>query len=144
MLLNQCINFLLNKTQNAVLIHFRKKLDEFNVTPVQYSVLKCLWQEDKLSPKQISQEICLDASTITGILDRLVNKNLVRRIPSVTDRRTLIIELTEEGRALQADIDRVIEEANCDVLADLTPEEQITLKGWLEHICETCYAIRED
>lgn len=144
MLLNQCINFLLNKTQNAVLIHFRKKLAEYNVTPVQYAVLKCLWQEDKLSPKQIAQEIALDASTITGILGRLENKNLIRRTPSNTDRRTLIIELTEEGRALQTDIDRVILEANRDVLAALSLEDQATLKGWLEQICETCYEIRED
>ena len=144
MLLNQCINFLLNKTQNAVLIHFRDKLDEYNVTPVQYSVLKCLWQEDKLSPKQISQEISLDASTITGILARLESKNLIHRTPSSTDRRTLIIELTDEGRALQTDIDRVILEANHDVLAAFTPEEQATLKGWLEKICETCHALREE
>ena len=91
MQLNQCINFLLNKTQNSVLIHFRSKLNEYNVTPVQYAVLKCLWDEDMLSPKQISQEISLDASTVTGILDRLENKNLIRRTPSSTDRRTLII-----------------------------------------------------
>ena len=144
MLLNQCINFLLNKTQNAVLIHFRDKLDQYNVTPVQYSVLKCLWQEDKLSPKQISQEIALDASTITGILGRLENKNLIHRTPSSTDRRTLIIELTDEGKALQADIDRVILEANHEVLAALSPEEQATLKIWLEKICETCHEIREE
>lgn len=144
MQLNQCINFLLNKTQNAVLIHFRSKLDEYNVTPVQYSVLKCLWDEDMRSPKQISQEISLDASTVTGILDRLENKNLVKRMPSITDRRTLIITLTEEGRALQADIDRVILEANHDVLADLSADEQSTLKSWLERICETCYNMRSE
>ena len=55
-----------------------------------------------------------------------------------------IIELTDEGRALQTDIDRVILEANHDVLAAFTPEEQATLKGWLEKICETCHALREE
>lgn len=144
MQLNQCINFLLNKTQNSVLIHFRSKLNEYNVTPVQYAVLKCLWDEDMLSPKQISQEISLDASTVTGILDRLENKNLIRRTPSSTDRRTLIIALTDKGRALQADIDRVILEANRDVLADLSSDEQEKLKAWLERICETCHNIRSE
>ena len=144
MLLNQCINFLLNKTQNAVLIHFRSKLDEFNVTPAQYSILKCLWEQDNLSPKQLSQVLALDASTITGILDRLENKDLIRRVPSPADRRTLMIQLTDAGKALQTDIDRVIVEANHEVLADLTPEEQTALKGWLERICETCHSIREE
>ena len=144
MQLNQCINFLLNKTQNAVLIHFRNKLDEFNVTPAQYAVLKCLWSEDHISPKQISQEIWLDASTITGILDRLESKGLVKRMPSNTDRRTLIIALTDEGHALQADIDRIILEANHDVLKDLSPDEQTQLKSYLERVCETCHNIKGD
>ncbi len=142
MQLNQCINFLLNKTQNAVLIHFRSKLDEYNVTPVQYAVLKCLWDEDRLTPKQIAQDIALDASTITGILGRLENKGLIERTPSNTDRRTLIVALTDSGRALQDDIDRVILEANREVLADLSEEEQTLLKSYLERVCDTCRDIR--
>ncbi|MBQ4061560.1 MAG: MarR family transcriptional regulator [Christensenellaceae bacterium] len=142
MQLNQCINFLLNKTQNAVLIHFRGKLEQFNVTPVQYAVLRCLWDEDMLSPKQIAQEISLDASTITGILSRLENKNLICRKPCSTDRRTLIVELTDEGKALEEGINRIILEANHEVLADLSEEEQALLKNCLERVCTTCHNMR--
>lgn len=144
MQLNQCINYLLNKAQNAVLIHFRSKLNEYNVTPVQYAVLKCLWDEDLLTPKQIAQVIALDASTITGILGRLENKGLIERTHSNIDRRTLLVTLTDSGRALRDDIDRVILEANREVLAGLSDEEQTLLKSYLERVCDTCRDIRDE
>lgn len=140
--LNQCINFLLSKTQNSVLIHFRAKLEKFNVTPVQYSVLKCLWTESDQTPKQLAQETFLDASTITGILDRLENKALIKRVPHPCDHRTTIIELTEEGKALEIGITQAIEDANNEVLADLTLEQQRQLKDALEIVYQRCFELR--
>lgn len=44
--LSSCINFILYCTQNAVLNYFRERLSQYDVTPIQYSVLKCLSTED--------------------------------------------------------------------------------------------------
>ncbi len=142
MQLDHCINFMLNKTQNAVLIHFRDRLAEYQVTPVQYAALKCLWTEDNKTPKQIANEIMLDASTITGILDRLESKDLVVRTPSVSDRRTLIISLTDAGKALQTDIDRIILESNHEVLRSLSEEEQASFRDYLDRVFKTCQTLR--
>ena len=39
MQLNECINFMLTNVQNAVFLCFKKQLQQFNVTPIQYALL---------------------------------------------------------------------------------------------------------
>ncbi|BBP89614.1 hypothetical protein BsIDN1_32320 [Bacillus safensis] len=46
-------------------------LEECDLTPAQYGVLNCLWREGQLSPKQIGELVYLEASTVSGILDKM-------------------------------------------------------------------------
>jgi DNA-binding MarR family transcriptional regulator len=127
-----CINFLVSCAQSSVQQAFRRKLNAFDLTPGQYMILCCLWESSEpLSPTQISQAVHLDTSTITGVLDRLTYKNLLERVPSPADRRTLLINLTDAGRLLQTDVSRVINEANEEVLKDFTDSERELLLSYL-------------
>ena len=49
--LNQCINYLLTTSQHRVFQEVSKRLEPFDVTPVQYGVLYCLWKGDKTNLK---------------------------------------------------------------------------------------------
>ena len=62
--LYDCINFILNRVQNSVNSHFKAKLQPFGVTPIQYSLLKCLWTQDMQMPSQLAQTLQVDASKI--------------------------------------------------------------------------------
>ena len=132
--MNECINFLLTKAQHTVFQYLKAELAQFDVTPVQYGILKCLWDNDSQTPKQISTVLSLDGSTITGILDRMVNKELVVRIASMEDRRTIKIELTNQGLLLREPIEKIIVEVNKKVLIKFTSEEQNQLKRFLKEI----------
>lgn len=132
--LNECINFLLTKAQHTVFQYLKANLAQFDVTPVQYGILKCLWDEDGQTPKQIARTLSLDGSTITGILDRMENKNLVRRTPDPEDRRTLKVVITNQGLELRKCIEEVIEEVNKRILEMFTFEEQEQLKKFLGQI----------
>jgi DNA-binding MarR family transcriptional regulator len=132
--LNECINFLLTKAQHTVFQYLKTNLAQFDVTPVQHGILKCLWDEDGQTPKQIARTLSLDGSTITGILDRMENKNLVRRTPDPDDRRTLKVVITNQGLELRECIEEVIEEVNKRILEIFTFEEQEQLKKFLEQI----------
>ncbi len=46
--------------------------------------------------------MCCDASNVTGLVDRLESKGLVRRVASEDDRRVKVIELTAKGARLRA------------------------------------------
>ena len=78
--LNQCINYLLTTSQHRVFQEVSKRLENYDVTPVQYGVLYCLWKGDKTTPKEIASELKLENSTISGILDRMEKKNLLKRL----------------------------------------------------------------
>ena len=131
-----CINFVLNSTQNAVHSYFRDKLQPFGVTPIQYSLLKCLWEEDTQTPTQLAQTLQVDSSTVTGLLERLERKQLIVRRYSREDRRSVFVCLEEEGRKLQAGIEEAIREANVAVTAGMTEEEVRRLKDQCELIKE--------
>ena len=136
MQLNECINFMLTNVQNAVFLCFKKQLQQYNVTPIQYALLKCLWDEDEQAPSQLAQRLYLDSSTVTGIMSRLEEKALIVREYSKTDRRRIIVCLTDAGRALQKPIEALIEETNRLVTQGLSAQEQRQLREQLLHIAD--------
>ncbi|AFQ43762.1 MarR family winged helix-turn-helix transcriptional regulator [Desulfosporosinus meridiei] len=132
--MTECINFLLTQAQQKVFKCLKSELEPFNVTPVQYGVLQCLWDKGSQTPKQIGSVLGLDSSTITGILDRLENKALIMRNTCKGDRRTINVDFTEEGLKLRDPIGKIIEEVNKEVLKQFSLEEQNQLKKFLERI----------
>lgn len=132
--LEQCVNFVLTKAQNAVQQLFKAELAPYGVTPGQYAVLKCLWDENGQTAKQLSERLCLDGSTVTGILDRMENKSLIVRQPDSKDRRAVRVMLTEHGKALQEPVNATIEQANKKALQKLNPQESVLLKKLLEEL----------
>ena len=126
--LNQCINYLLTTSQHRVFQEVSKRLEIFDVTPIQYGVLYCLWKGDNTTPKEIASELKLENSTISGILDRMEKKDLLKRQVSTEDRRYIEVVLTEKGAALEEPVLETIDTANADILADIPEEEQQILK----------------
>lgn len=132
--MTECINFLLTQAQQKVFKYLKSELEPFNITPVQYGVLQCLWDDGSQTPKQIGNVLSLDGSTITGILDRLENKALLMRNTGKEDRRTIKVELTEKGSKLREPIGKIIEEVNEKVLKQFSSEEKNQLKKILKRI----------
>ena len=129
--ISDCINFILSNTQNAVFSYFKKRLQEFDVTPSQYSLLSCLRSQDHQTPSQLAQAMKLDTSSITGILSRMEKKDLIGRSESQEDRRSVSIYLLPEGRALLEQVDQVIEEANAKITRGLDSTHYEQLRSYL-------------
>lgn len=132
--LEQCINFILTKTQQKVHRLFKAELAAYGVTPGQYAVLKCLGDNNGLTAKQIAERLALDGSTITGLLDRLEQKALIAKHVDPHDRRALQVLLTEQGRALAEPLNCCIQKCNQKVSEVLSPEQWAGLKQVLEQI----------
>ena len=134
--LTQCINYLLTTAQHSVFQYLNGKLSEYDVTPSQYGVLSCLWQREFATPKQISEILCLETSTISGVLGRMQKKGLIDRVINRDDRREVRVVPTEKGKALQEPISKIIDEVNEEVLKCFTEEEVALLKNQLRIIAE--------
>lgn len=132
--LNECINFQLNSAQGAVFNYFKGKLSPHDVTPIQYALLKCLWTEDLQTPTQLAQTLHLDTSSITGILARLEKKELIERVYSLQDRRSIQVHLLENGAALQKPIEDTILEANQAITTGIDPEDYKLFRSLLKVI----------
>jgi DNA-binding MarR family transcriptional regulator len=86
-----------------------KKLDQMKrqttridgLTPSQFAVLSMLWEKDGLPFKDLATANWCTRPTMTGIVDILEKKGLVIRRPNPNDRRSLLVCLTDNGRALQ-------------------------------------------
>ncbi len=82
-------------------LHSKKLIREVGLTTPQILVLQAANRLQKVTIRKISDEISLSQATVTTILNRLEQKELVCRVRSQTDKRAVHVELTEEGlRAL--------------------------------------------
>lgn len=73
------------------------------LTSAQYNVLNILAESSApggLSQRELSDELVVDRSNVTGLLDRMAKAGWVRRDDDPADRRIYRVHLTPEGRRL--------------------------------------------
>src|ERR1035437_8127350 len=70
------------------------------LTPSQFDIVATLGNTDGMSCKELGEKTLITKGTLTGVLDRLEAKSLVRRIASPSDGRSPTIQLTRKGETL--------------------------------------------
>ena len=76
-------------------------LTELGLTYTQYITMLVLWEQRKISAKELGTKLYLDSGTLTPVLKSLEKKGLIGRHRSEEDERVLMVELTAEGLALK-------------------------------------------
>lgn len=74
------------------------------LTPSQFDIVATLGNTEGMSFKELGEKTLITKGTLTGVVDRLEAKSLVRRIASPSDGRSQIVQLTRKGEALFARI----------------------------------------
>lgn len=82
-------------------------LAELGITYTQYLVLLVLWKENKLTVNEIGNNLFLESNTLTPLLKRLEQKELLTRVRSQEDERKVLISLTEKGQALRQEAAKI-------------------------------------
>ena len=96
----------------------------FGITGPQSLVLKTLLESvESLSSVTLSRQMNVTPSNTTGIIDRLEEKGLVKRIRKQEDRRTISIGLTDKGFEFGQQLPDLIEEKLLKGLANLNSTE---------------------
>ncbi len=113
--------------------HYTKELNKiYNVSAAQINCLLALHENGPLPPSQIAKHVMVNSSTITGIIDRLEKKDLVKRLRISKDRRVITVELTKNGKILAENAPPPIQQKIIDGLNQLSPSEieqtSLTLK----------------
>lgn len=95
----------------------------YDLTPVQYAALNEIETRPGIDQATLAGLIAYDRTTITGVIDRLADKGLVRRIANEKDRRVRELQITADGRRVLAEITPAVDAAQRTMLRGLTTKE---------------------
>jgi MarR family transcriptional regulator, temperature-dependent positive regulator of motility len=116
---------LARRFQQIAVAVFLNEVEEagFDLTPVQYATLAAIRQNPDIDQVTLAGLIAYDRTTITGVVDRLVQKGLLLRQASPRDRRARELRLTDEGQRTLRRITPAVEAAQQIMLRGLTDKE---------------------
>ena len=107
---------------------------EFDLSPTQCHVLHLIEPGRPLPMSRLAGTLSCDASNVTGLVDRLESRGLVRRQSSPQDRRVKVLQLTPAGKRLRV---QLLREATGSLpLARLSSDQQRTLVRILEALVD--------
>ena len=75
-------------------------LKPLGLTYTQYIMFLVLWEEDGIAVGDLCRRLRLDTGTVTPMLKNTEKQGLITRTRSAEDERMVVINLTEEGKAL--------------------------------------------
>lgn len=101
------IEFLLRKVCFGIKKRGRGILDDYKITPPQFDALQCLIHNGGLTISDLSVKLFQAPSTITDLVDRMENSQLVERTRDIKDRRVVRVSVLQKGYDI---IDRVLDE----------------------------------
>lgn len=120
---------------NLVKNEIRAFLEQFDITPQQFSILNILREADgePLSTNDICEKMVDKMSDTSRIVDRLISKNLVWKQPCSHDGRKVQVFLSNEGKYLLSTIDTKLKSLN-SIFYSLSKEEAYQLNRLLEKL----------
>ena len=95
----------------------------YDLTPVQYAALAAVGANPGVDQVTLAGLIAFDRTTITGVVDRLVQKGLITRQESSRDRRARELTITVAGRRTLRGTTPAVEDAQRIMLRGLTDKE---------------------
>jgi len=127
--------FALYAATNAITRVYRGKLKEVGMTYPQYLVMLVLWEEDGVPIKSIAERLQLDAATITPLVQRLEEAEMVTKKRDAADDRIVNVYLSEKAREIKARVAELQNSVACQTgLSDKNFEE---LRSSLHRLVET-------
>ncbi len=131
-------------TADQIVKHISDLLRPFELSPAGGLVLSTLADSDlPLSPNKIAERLIISRASVTGLLDSLERRGYVQRTPHGSDRRMLVIELTDAGRKVARDFRPIVHRHEKGWLAALSEKEQRQLIDLLHRIQSTLAASQE-
>jgi DNA-binding MarR family transcriptional regulator len=125
----------LARTGDLVLGRVASALQPLEVSPAGGLVLGILKDAGKACPPNyISERLIVTRATVTGVLDTLVKRGLVRREPHPTDRRMVLVHLTKAGSRMADTVRRTVHRAEADWMGSLSEHERARLTELLGKI----------
>ncbi len=110
-------------------------IQPFNLSPATGLVLSILADsETPLSPNTIADRLIISRASVTSLLDSLEKRGFVKRQPHLSDRRMLLVELTNPGRQVANQFRPIVHQHQKVWLKTLNEKEQEQLIQMLHRL----------
>lgn len=115
-------------TSDLLVKRIAQLLQPFDVTPASGLVLGMLADsETPLPPNVIADRLIITRATVTGLIDSLERRGYVRRQAHQTDRRMVLVEITDVGRRVAGEFRPLIHQNQKAWFSVLSDEAQMQL-----------------
>lgn len=114
----------------------RRTRQSVGLTTSQIAVLFVLSQSDAQPISEIAKRLSMGKSSLTGLVDRMVDRGLVARIASTSDRRVINVHLAQNGAKMLAHVKEETSHFNAALLAPFNDKEQLVIQRFLTHLVD--------
>ncbi len=109
---------------NVVAKGLAEALEPFKVTPIEFAVLHWCSGGQAVTVTSLARVSLMDVARMSRVVSGLVDRGLLQRRRRQSDRRTVQLALTEEGRALLPELDRCVQGYYSVLLEGVSDEEK--------------------
>ena len=106
------------------------------LTPAQLRVLQIVAEKSSVTPKILANQMGVSQATVTALVDKLVTRELVQRVPSEQDRRQINVVVTAQGLNRLVDAPDALQQRYVRAFTGLADWEQAQLVSSLERVAD--------
>lgn len=132
--LNDHLGYWLRYVSNHVSHAFASKVEERGVTVAEWVLLRALFDAGEMNPSRLADIIGMTRGAISKLVERLCQKELLKRTLSDSDRRYQMIGLTAVGRRLVPTLARLADENDREFFGHLETDERRLFVSFLQEI----------
>jgi DNA-binding MarR family transcriptional regulator len=138
------VSGMLSRTTRSISVGLGRRLSSLDLGFGEYLVLVRLW---RAAPAAIAQadlviDLAVERSSMSTLLASLEGAGLVQRAPDPTDRRRLLVALTEHGHALELPVLQIVDDYESELLKTLPSDELSVLRDALDRLQDRAMALR--
>ncbi|PWW39687.1 MULTISPECIES: MarR family winged helix-turn-helix transcriptional regulator [Paenibacillus] len=100
----------------------RERLGQ-TITTDQFCALRLIEEKPLCTPSDLAELLCVGKSSITALVNKLVDRDLVHRAGDERDRRVVYLTLTDNGREVYRETEQEIQQILEPYLVHFKPEE---------------------
>jgi DNA-binding MarR family transcriptional regulator len=128
------LGFLVSAVRSSIWDAIETELAPLDISPAQFVVFNCIALGKGRTIGEFCRLLGYDSGAMTRLLDRMEKKDLVRRVTNPEDRRSYLVELTAESKAMFPQARRRVEAVFHRLLAGFSDAQAKALKRSLERV----------
>jgi DNA-binding MarR family transcriptional regulator len=128
-------SILLTRAYRVLRARVYKCLEEFELNPTEWSLIGTVYEsKDGVRLAQVAAALGVKAPLVTLLVDNLVKRDILKRIPNQVDARAKLLVITPNGKVLVKTVERTLNRALLPLLGDLSEQDLLTYQKVLEVI----------